>query len=94
MTTTPNLLIEHIAANQAQKEVTANAAFDALDKALCQLTSIAILDVDTTLTDAQMLGALSMKFTGTLTAGRTITIPAKNKLLVVENSTTGGSRLR
>ena len=90
MTTTPNLLIEHIAANQAQKEVTANAAFDALDKALCQLTSIAILDVDTTLTDAQMLGALSMKFTGMLTAGRTITIPAKNKLLVVENSTTGG----
>ena len=31
MPTTPNLLIEHIAANQAQKEVTANAAFDALD---------------------------------------------------------------
>jgi hypothetical protein len=76
----PTLLIDHIAANQAQKEVTANAAFDALDKALCQLTSIAILDVDTTLTDAQMLGALSMKFTGTLTAGRTITIPAKNKI--------------
>ena len=93
MTTTPNLLIDHIAANQAQKEVTANAAFDALDKALCQLTSIAILDVDTTLTDAQMLGTLSMKFTGTLTAGRTITIPAKTKLLMVENSTTGGFTL-
>jgi hypothetical protein len=93
MTTTPNLLIDHIAANQAQKEVTANAAFDALDKALCQLTSIAILDVDTTLTDAQMLGALSIKFTGTLTAARTITIPAKAKLLMVENSTTGGFTL-
>lgn len=90
MTTTPNLLIEHIAANQAQKEVTANAAFDALDKALCQVNSITILDVDTTLTDAQMLGALSMKFTGTLTVGRTITIPAKAKLLMVENNTTGG----
>jgi hypothetical protein len=46
--------------------------------------------VDTTLTDAQMLGTLSMKFTGTLTAGRTITIPAKTKLLMVENATTGG----
>lgn len=90
MPTTPNLLIEHIAANQAQKEVTANAAFDALDKALCQLTSIAIADVDATLTDAQMLGSLSMKFTGTLTAGRTVTIPAKPKLLMVENATTGG----
>ena len=90
---TPNLAIEYIAANQAQKEVTANAAFDALDKALCQLTSIAILDVDTTLTDAQMIGTLSMKFTGTLTAGRTITIPAKTKLLMVENNTTGGFKL-
>jgi hypothetical protein len=49
MTTTPNLLIEHIAANQAQKEVTANAAFDMLDKAACQLTSIALADADTTL---------------------------------------------
>jgi hypothetical protein len=93
MTTTPNLLIDHIAANQAQKEVTANAAFDALDKALCQLTSIAIADVDTTLTDAQALGTLSVKFTGTLTASRTITVPAKAKLLLVENATTGGFSL-
>lgn len=87
---TPNLAIEYIAANQAQKEVTANAAFDALDKALCQLTSIAIADANLTLTDAQMLGALSAKFTGTLTATRTVTVPAKNKLLLVENATTGG----
>jgi hypothetical protein len=64
MTTTPNLLIEHIAANQAQKEVTANAAFDALDKAACQLTSIALADADTTLTDAQFLGSFSLRFTG------------------------------
>ncbi len=89
MTTTPNLLIEHIAANQAQKEVTANAAFDALDKALCQITSISIADADLTLTDGQMLGTLSAKFMGTLTAGRTITVPAKAKLLLVENATTG-----
>jgi hypothetical protein len=40
-----------------------------------------------------MLGTLSMKFTGTLTAGRTITIPAKTKLLMVENATTGGFTL-
>ena len=90
MTTTPNLLIEHIASNQAQKEVTANAAFDALDKALCQITSISTADADLTLTDGQMLGTLSAKFTGTLTAGRTITVPAKAKLLLVENATTGG----
>lgn len=90
MTTTPNLLIDHIAANQAQKEITANGALDALDKALCQLTSIAVADADLTLTDSQMLGTMSAKFTGTLTAARTITIPAKSKLLLVENATTGG----
>jgi hypothetical protein len=93
MTTTQNLLIDHIAASQAQKEVTANAAFDALDKALCQLSSIALTDADLTLTDAQMLGTLAMKLTGTLTAARTITIPAHPKLLLVENGTTGGVAL-
>jgi hypothetical protein len=90
MTQTPNLLIDHIAANQSQKEVTANAAFDALDQALCQPSSIAIADANLTLTDAQMLGMLSAKFTGTLTAARTVTAPAHAKLLLVENGTTGG----
>ena len=90
MTTTPNLLIEHIAANQAQKEVTANAAFDALDKAACQLTGIALLDADATLTDAQWIGSFSLRFTGTLTAARTVTVPAHAKLVLIENATTGG----
>lgn len=90
MTTTPNLLIEHISANQAQKEVTANSAFDALDKAACQLTGIALLDADTTLTDAQWIGSFSLRFTGTLTAARTVTVPARAKLVLIENATTGG----
>ncbi len=90
MTTTPNLAIEHIAANQSQKEVTANTAFDALDKAFCQPTNIAIADVHMTLTDAQFLGCVYLRFTGTLTAARNITVPAKSKLVIVENSTTGG----
>lgn len=90
MTQSPNLLIDHIAASQAQKEVTANAAFDALDKALCQLTIIALSDADLTLTDAQMLGNMALKFTGALTAARTITVPAHAKLLFVENGTSGG----
>lgn len=93
MTTTPNLLITHIAANQAQKEVTANAGFDALDKAFCQFTAIALADANLTLTDAQMLGNFFVKFTGALTAARTITVPARAKMLVVENATTGGSAL-
>ncbi|MDD3030549.1 MAG: hypothetical protein PHS57_09820 [Alphaproteobacteria bacterium] len=93
MTTTPNLLIDHIAAAQAQKEVTANTAFDALDKALCQFTSLALADANLALTDAQMLGNMALKFTGSLTAARTITVPARAKFLYVENGTTGGFAL-
>lgn len=90
MTTTPNLLIDHIAASQAQKEVTANTAFDILDKALCQFASIALADANLALTDAQMIGNMALKFTGALTAVRTITIPAHAKFIYIENGTTGG----
>lgn len=90
MTQTPNLLIDHIAASQAQKEVTANAAFDALDKALCQLTTVALADANLALTDAQLLGSVYLRVTGTLTAARTVTVPARQKPFIVENATTGG----
>lgn len=93
MASTPNLLLDHIAASQAQKEVTANAAFDGLDKALCQLTAVVLSDANLALSDAQVLGSISIKFTGTLTAARTITVPAHAKLLIVENATTGGYAL-
>jgi len=93
MTTTPNLLIDHIAASQAQKEVTANTAFDTFDKALCQFSSIVLSDAALTLTDPQMLGNMALKFTGTLTATRVITIPARAKMLFVENATIGGFAL-
>lgn len=90
MTQTPNLLIGHIAANQSQKEVTANAAFDALDKAICQPSDIALADANLTLSDAQLLGNAYLRFTGALTAVRTVTVPARGKLTIVENATTGG----
>jgi hypothetical protein len=93
MTTTPNLQISHIVSSQAQKEVTANAAFDALDKALCAFTEIALLDADLALTDAQMLQTMAVSFTGTLTASRTITAPAHAKFLLVCNDTEGGYSL-
>ena len=40
MSATPNLAIEHILQSQAQKEVTANEAFDALDQAMSDFTTI------------------------------------------------------
>ena len=93
MTTTPNLLLAHIVASQSQKEVTANAAFDGLDQALCQPSVIAMTDANLALTDTQMLGNIFLSFTGTLTAARTITIPSHAKLIMIENDTTGGYAL-
>ena len=93
MTTTPNLLLSHIVASQSQKEVTANAALDGLDQALCQPTTIAMSDANLALTDAQMLGNMFLSFTGTLTAVRTITVPVHTKLILIENDTTGGFAL-
>lgn len=93
MTTTPNLLIDHIAAAQAQKEVTANAGLDALDKALCQFTAIALADANLALTDTQLLQSFYLRFTGALTATRTITVPARAKPFLIENATTGGYAL-
>ena len=90
MTTTPNLQIDHIAASQAQKEVTANAGFDALDQALCGLLAKALADADATLTATEAVTAMYLRITGTLTAARTITVPANRKPLMVENATTGG----
>lgn len=93
MTQTPNLQLDHIVSSQSQKEVTANAAFDGLDKALCQPTVVAMTDADLTLTDAQMLGNMYLSFTGTLTANRTITVPSHAKQIIIENNTTGGFSL-
>ena len=47
-------------------------------------------DANLTLTDAQMIGNMALKFTGTLTAARTITTPARAKFIYVENGTAGG----
>jgi hypothetical protein len=90
---TPNLALSHIAAAQNQKEVTANAAFDGLDEALCNFSSFAMADVDLALTDPQALGNMILAFTGTLTAGRNIILPQSNKIYIVNNSTTGGFSL-
>jgi hypothetical protein len=90
MTQSPNLLIDHIAASQAQKEVTANTAFDALDQALCGLLVKTLTDADVTLTVTEALSAMYLRVTGALTAARVITVPVNRKPLMVENATSGG----
>ena len=91
--TTTNLEFPYIASSQAQKEVTHNEALDLIDAAISAHVSIALSDTDTLLTDEQIVESASIVFTGTLTAVRTITFPAKQKLLLVKNSTTGGYTL-
>ncbi len=92
----PNLAITHISASQNQKEVTANTAFDELDKALTDRISIAMTDANYVLSTAEggeALGHLVYVFTGALTADRNIVVPANTKLYVVSNQTTGGHNI-
>ncbi len=89
MTQSPNLLLDHIAASQAQKEVTANAAFDGLDQALCGILAKALADADATLTAAEFLTAMYVRLSGALTAARTVTVPTNRKPFMIENATTG-----
>lgn len=66
---------------------------DLIDTAIAGYTSIALADADKTLTAANGSSdearAMSLNFTGALTADRAITIPTFAKLYFIKNSTTG-----
>ena len=87
--TTPNLTITHILQSQAQKEVTANAAFDALDNSANRTLSLDLGDADLTLVADQTNRNGLIIFAGALTAARTVTLPANHRRLAVRNATTG-----
>src|SRR6266511_2325757 len=90
MSAIDNLGITPIASNQAQKEVTANEAFERLAGALAEKLVVAMADADVTLTSAQALGFTSFELTGALTAGRALVVPDARKLYDVANRTSGG----
>lgn len=86
MTTTPNLGLSHIHANQGQKEVTANQFADGLDTAIAG-SLVINLDGKTeyTLTTQEARHAILI-FKGELTAPATIIVPTENankKFIVV-----------
>lgn len=92
MTATANLSITKIDASQAQKEVTANEAFDVLDAALSEI-SIVMSDGNYTLstsTTPQEWQYGVIKLTGVLTAARNVIVPTNKKEYTVVNATTGG----
>ena len=90
MSGTTNLGIPFIQAAQNQKEVTANAAFEALDASANAAISIAMGDANITLTDAQALRAGLITLTGSNTAVRKVTLPSKARRIAIQNSTGGG----
>jgi hypothetical protein len=91
VSTTPNLAIEHILQSQAQKEVTANEAFDALDQAIAGLLEVDVSTGGTiTLDPAAALACKMLRLTGTLAADAAVVIPTNKKPYLVHNATAGG----
>jgi hypothetical protein len=81
---TPNLNITHIVTAQAQKEVTANEAFDALDAALCGELSLDFTSGNVSLSDAQFRGSIAFR-AANLSVARDLTVPAIKRLFVASN---------
>ncbi|MFO1152740.1 MAG: hypothetical protein U1E42_03595 [Rhodospirillales bacterium] len=87
MPTTPNLAITHVAASQAQKEVTLNDALNKLDRALTDAVAISVASGSAVVADADFRQNIALKVTGAAVAGRTVTVPAIKRLFVVISDT-------
>lgn len=91
MPTLPNLALDHIEQSQSQKEVTANEALDRLDASVNTYLVRAMTDANFALVDDdEYLDAGTIEITGTLTAARTVTVPAHDRKITFFNNTTGG----
>lgn len=88
MAVTTNLGITKIEASQSQKEVTANTAFDVLDKAIAGTLSKTITSSDITLTGSEGQNAI-LVLSGTLTGNRNLIVPTASKIFLVYNNTSG-----
>jgi hypothetical protein len=91
LSATPNLAIEHILQSQAQKEVTANAAFDALDQAIAGLLELDVSAGGTITVDpAAAVTCKMLRLTGTLAADAEAVVPDNPKPYFLHNATAGG----
>lgn len=87
---TPNLQITHISASQDQKEVTANEAFDDLDKAINSSDTVTINGDDAlTTTEARENAVIILQAGSALAAGFNLDFPDNNKRRLVIANTTG-----
>jgi hypothetical protein len=88
---TPNLAIPHILQSQAQKEVTANAALDALDQAIAGLLEVDVSAGGTITADAAAsIKCKMLRLTGTLAAAAEVVVPDNRKPYFLHNATAGG----
>jgi hypothetical protein len=85
---TANLSIKKPQSGQGQPLVTLAEGFDSFDLAVAGKLSKSLAAGDVTLTTAEGRYAV-LELTGTLTANRNLVVPAKSKLYLVINSTSG-----
>lgn len=89
MPTSPNLLIEHIVQSQAQKEVTANEAFDDLERAITEVADVAIGGTGDFTASLDESRIAITRLTGILTGNRNYIVPTRDKMYWIHNATTG-----
>ncbi|HYE72638.1 MAG TPA: hypothetical protein VEF04_04870 [Blastocatellia bacterium] len=86
--TTTNLSITKPATGQAQPVTTIATAIDYLDTAIAGRLTKSITSADVTLTTIEARNSV-IELSGTLTGNRNLIVPAKAKLYVIQNSTSG-----
>lgn len=91
MSTTPNLLISHIAGSQNNKEVTANTAFDDFDGTITGSLTVTFANADYAPTADQAHYNARFLLGGTNSATRKFIVPTTNKFYLVKNITTDGN---
>lgn len=88
MSTTDNLALALIETSQAQKEVTANQAFAALDAAICETLTFEVADGANEPTAAQVREAVRLLLAAGSPAPSgpvTLTLPTVKRLLIISN---------
>ena len=88
MATTTNLALNQPAYNSSAWDVPLNANEDILDAAFGNTTSVALTNSNVTLTSTQCQ-AMQIKFTGSISANITITVPAIGGRWTFTNATSG-----
>jgi hypothetical protein len=83
MPTSPNLGITHVEQNQTNKEVTIDAAIDALDEAMTDTADINVASGNVVVSNADYRENIRLRITGATVAGRTVTLPALKRLILI-----------